>query len=228
MIKFKVVFSFFFLLISYLPTHAQGFNQLVQNLESMRFVMYSNGIDPVGDAVGDDYYQQEWEVANITFEANDTRKYDKVRYNLDKKVLELQVGEKVYFVAAEQITKLVFTDLNKIFIFNKEKAKLGLLEVISQYENVSLVMAYDIMKLSKNSSTANIYDGEPGGTKTTKYYLLKPNESLFKVSNSKKKNAKFFAEHWTEVEKFIKKDKLSFKEQSDIVKIIDFYAGLSS
>ena len=226
MIKFKLVLSFF-LLVTCLQTYAQvGFSQAAQNLESMRFEMYSNGIDPVGNAVGNDYYQQEWEVANITFEADDTRKYEKVRYNLDTKVLELQIGDKVYFVAAHQVSKLVFTNLNKSFVFNKKKS--GLLEVVAKYDNISLVIAYDIMKLSKNSGAANIYDGGSEGTKTQKYYLLRSNENLFKLSNNKKKNANFFAEHWTEVDDFAKKNKLSFKSQIDIVKIMEFYAGLSN
>ena len=97
---------------------------------------------------------------------------------------------------------------------------------MAEYKNILLVTVYEVTKLSEHQTTSSFYGDTFEGGKTEKYYLLKPSESLFKPSKNKKKNAKFFAEQWSEVEKFIKQEKISFKKKSDIMKVMDFYAGL--
>ena len=235
MIKYRVIIGLFLLLgfsQSYaqtgLNTFSSGTDLSLRNIQNVQPAMYSNGTDPIGNASLEDYYSKEWEVVRITFDNNVTQKYDKVRYNIDKKHLELKVGDKVYFSSTEKITELVFTESNKVFISKKEDAKLGLLEVVAEYKNIVFVTAYAITKLNENQNSYNSNAGEPSLRKSENYYLLKNNESLFKVSKNKKKNAKFFEEQWGEVAKFAKKEKLSFKKKNDIMKIMEFYATLKS
>lgn len=230
MIKYNLIISLF-LLLGCIQVHAQlninGANSTFRNIKNMQYEMYSNGINPSGNASLEDYYEQEWQAASILFKDKISHQYDKVRYNLDTKVLELQIGNKIYFISAKEVDKLIFTELNKTFISKKENSKLGLLEVVTENKNILFLTAYGIDKPNKNSDIYAISNSKIESKKTEQYYLLRPDEDLFRLSRNKKKNAKFFAVHWVEVESFIKKNKLSVKKKNDVMKIIDFYAGLN-
>ena len=145
MIKYNFIISLLFLLgssqVYAQNTHVDGHaDPLVgtnkASLEKVESVMYSNGIDPIGTATVDDYYNQKWETVSITFDTNITTQYDRARYNLNIKVLELQVENKVYFLSIKGINKFVFTQSNKTFIAKKDEPKLGLLELVAEYENI--------------------------------------------------------------------------------------------
>lgn len=235
MIKYSLILSLVLLfgasqVYAQFSNHVDGHvDPLVGNLEAylqrVESVEYSGGIDPIGAATAKDYYNQEWEAIAITFDTKkNTQKYDKARYNLNLKVLEVQAENRVYFVSTKKINKFVFTPSNDTFIAKKDEPKLGLLELVAEYKNVSFVTAYAI----KTVGEVQAYGGKPRPVKTATSYLFKPNESLFRLSNSKKKNAKFFGKNWGEVSKFMKQEKLSFKKKEDIIKILDFYTKLIS
>lgn len=235
MIKYNFVISLLFLLGTS-QVYAQ-FNNMsdaghvdvwrvnnTSDFENVKSVAYLGGIAPVGTATVDDYYNKNWESVSITFNTNTIAKYDRARYNLNLKILELQVENKVYFLSSKSINKLVFTASNKTFIAKADEPNLGLLELIAEYKNILFVKTYTI----KAAGKAQAYGGIPKPIKTEKKYLFKPNESLFRISSNKKKNAKFFAEDWIEIEKFMKKERLSFKKKDDIIKIMEFYTRLKS
>jgi hypothetical protein len=58
------------------------------------------------------------------------------------------------------------------------------------------------------------------------YYLEKPDKPASRIKMNKKSVISAFCDKQNQVEKYIKKNKIRFKTQEDMVRVVDYYNGL--
>lgn len=183
---------------------------------------------------GTTYLFKSWNNSSTIWQGDKIFNLDSLNYNLQTESFEFKLNKDSVFIIGpdKNISKVVIN--NHVFkTYHKNKSnRNSFYEVIWENNDMSLLVEYNLKikdgsmdPLTKNYITPKQYDSE----KT--YFIFKPNEQekIHAIKLKKSDILKFIDEsHLNEVKSFAKKQKLKYKEISDIKKILTYYYSIKS
>ncbi len=179
----------------------------------------NEGVEFIGDLKdkGSDVYLYEtWGNNAVIFVDNNKYQLSNINFNITSNSFESRLGRNKIFSF-----KNIYIDSVKINNHFFKKAKNYFYEVLFENENIQLLKKHDIQY---QAGIVNRLDGNVG--KSRRYivykYLINLNNSFSKIELNKKSILNSFKANQFELEKFVKREKLSYKKEKDIVKIMNF------
>jgi len=179
------------------------------------------------DTEGSPYLNLDWEPADILLKNGKKISDLNVRYDVLENKIVYQDKGKTYAVGTpDSIAKIKFLDKTLIYIpFEKgNTTEKGFFEIVSKGK-VSLLRKYEIEVLRANYSV-QFDTGYKNDRLTLKKELYLQKEDQAAVANRKNRLLEVLSDKKNDVIQYIKRGKLSVKDQEDIIKILAFYNQL--
>jgi len=176
------------------------------NLQKKKYLFYS-----YNEAAVDDY---------------DTKAF--VRYNIFDDEMEFVKDESIYYLAKEIGRKIRFINTNSIYKVFEFKGDLHFFKVHVEGEN-SLIAKQKVRYIEEKVAKSGYDRARPENYKrlNDEIYFAIGNKKLVKLSKkSKKEFFKSFGEKSSEIQKYVKKNKLGRKNIEDLKKIVTYYNTL--
>ena len=148
-----------------------------------------------------------------------------LNYNISNNVFEIKISkDSVYILDSNYIDSIRYKE--SIFIRNDSDDKFkGFYEVLFTGKKISLFKKH---KLKLIRSKTNPLDGtvEPNKYYLYGQYYVFSNQNLKKIKLKKKVVLSLLLSKSKEVQKFVLNNKISYKKESDVIKILEFYDSL--
>lgn len=178
---------------------------------------------------GSPFAFNDWSQGIITTSDNLAVKYDRIQFDLERnQVLVYANGSQ--FPSTLQANQILSFSAND----TKENRKFVMIpasefndaQFDKLYETFSTTNNHLIKETTKSVKKANDDSGEMYYKKKTTYYIKDNSGKYVQTKLSKKQLIKKMKDHEKEVTQYIKKNKLSYKEE-DVAKILDYYHSLT-
>lgn len=175
---------------------------------------------------GSPYAFNDWCKCEVIATDNSIAKYNKVQFNLEKNQLITYNNGIPSVIPTNKITSFTATDKNSI----RQFTYIDKSNFIDSNENklyeVFSTKNYLIKETTKYVQTSSDDSGKMYYKKRTSYYILNSSGKYVKTKLSKKHLLKTLKDKEKDVLKYIKENKLSYKEK-DVSKILSFYHSLT-
>lgn len=218
--KMKKVLLSGFLVISSLLVEAQ--NAFLQDLSGRPIFENSET-----DVEGSPYLRKEWSAGVVTAKSN-RKSYEiaKLRYDAYKDELEYDQAGHLFRLGAAEIVEFSTGDgtFRSGFPAINDLTKKNFYQVLYDGGNVKLLKRiYVIIQTEKpyNSATTT-----KRFLQETTLYLLKNNVEMVKLKKDKKSLLEALTNKQSELEAFIKDQKLKFSKDEDVIRILAKYEGM--
>jgi len=176
------------------------------------------------EVMGSLYKYQDFIQADVYLKIKDEPQKYYVNYNMHTDKIDFKSDDKIYEVSnSELIIKLV-VESDCIYYYpyySDEELKMGFLFKIHgdsiqlfKKEKVRFIPAQEARNIYDNDEPAKFLNIDPD------YYLAVNKEPAFLIKNKKSFKNKFSNE--TEIFDFLKAEKIDFKSEQDLIKLIDF------
>ncbi|MEH0157638.1 hypothetical protein V6R21_26330 [Limibacter armeniacum] len=181
------------------------------------------------------FIEPEWYVGTVNFSKGEQVVGYPLRYHLEDDELEIKVEDEVKVASPKQIESFEWTlkDGTKQYFRVLDGYSLEgvpLVNKLAQVLTEGEMSAYKLYKLKKVTRDNMLTQQHPDAVKseivTYKTNYLAVGEELLEVKKSKKKMLAFFGSLEKEMESYIKKKKLSFGNDHELVAIISHYNQL--
>jgi hypothetical protein len=149
-----------------------------------------------------------------------------LRYNMYSQQMQfIKDNDTAAFARPEEIASLAIGDHQFIYApYNAEnELKDGYFEVLTQGECQLLLRREITYHLVDDLDDGVINDSY---ILEQTYYLEKPDKPASRIGMNKKSMISAFCDKQDQVEKYIKKNKIRFKTQEDMVRVVDYYNSL--
>jgi len=144
-----------------------------------------------------------------------TYSFTNLNYNVKSKSLESKIAnDSVFLFDKKNIDRVTFNKIKYRFI-NEEL----FLEVFKSIK-FDLLIGYDLYLMSGTTNPLTQQDLTPNQYKVQKQYKLYRDATFFNFDLSKKAFFKNFPNHQEAIAKFVKENKLSYKEEADVITIL--------
>lgn len=168
--------------------------------------------------------------AMLPAKVNNFKDIVSARYDAYKDLVTVQISKTKNFYLEKRIgNKIKFSKTNDEYrVFYDEKERASFFKVMKATDKFSLLKKQEI-KLTGGEKPKNTYDEykAPAFKRAKdKLYLSLDNSNAMKVPTSKKKFYKLFAGNSSKIKEFVKKNKLSIKNEKDLLKALEYYASL--
>jgi hypothetical protein len=178
---------------------------------------------------GSRYLQKMFAVAKVE---NITRK-SIMRYNVFDDEFEFisPTSDTLILDKNPDFSPIVFSGTNKRYILtqytNNGKLFFGYLIHLYDKASFALLKKENLMFYEEKPAKTTLEVTQPARfTKTNDTWFLKNKDKILEFPESKKQLTKLFPDKKEAIETFLKVNKISFDEESDRIKIIDFLAAL--
>ncbi|MFC5047258.1 hypothetical protein ACFSTE_07955 [Aquimarina hainanensis] len=229
----KKTFILFLLLIGYNNIQGQDFETRRRPMVEIVSRNYTenipNGID-LSTTKGSPYEHDSFSLGTIIHKATSQKIKAFLRYNAYSDEIELKEDLKSTKINSVTKNENIYISLNdkeyhfKDFTTEKGKAESGYL---TKKNDLYSRLQKDYIPVKK--ATTPFYSDTPAQFKDVKSYFLEVNGKTKEITLNKNKIAAIFpSTHKKTLTDFIKKEKLKFKKEDDIVKLITFYNTLKS
>ncbi|AZA61519.1 hypothetical protein [Chryseobacterium indoltheticum] len=159
---------------------------------------------------------------------NYSKNLQKLRYNAYSDEMEFTSDNEVYIADKESGMIVNFEDLNKKYICLNYNFGFGdrygyLVLLVSNPQKYSLYKRekFELLKGEKSINGIN-KDRNDYYSKEKDLYLLSYNGDFKKIDNSKKNLLEAFGSKSNEVDLYLKTNKINFKKESDLIKLISY------
>lgn len=175
--------------------------------------------------IADVYLYKDWNNKGAVFANNKKYILENINYNvLSDSFDAIMNKDSVYTFKSSQLDSIKVNGLVFVKLFSNSKnsffQKLVTGEKLSLFKKISTRTKKGKYDNLTGKTTANRY------IKVHKYYILK-NESLFQINLNKKTVMNLFDDgNDKAITNFVKKEKLSFKRENSVIKIIKYYNSL--
>lgn len=178
---------------------------------------------------GSVYLNEEFQKGNIFLKNNVEIKNYPIKYDLKYHRMEINSGADIKVLNWEKISKFYFIE-NQVEYRNVEYYNVpddlgGFFKVIAtgdisllQHTEIKIIPANYVPETDTGRRSDKI-------VKDDTYYLSK-DKNVFKISGRKNKDLEFFTEKNSRIKEFVQDEKISFKDENDLVKLISFYNTL--
>lgn len=221
-IIFTSICSAFFGLICF----AQGATSI--DVATEKLYMSSEVSKPV-EALGSPYVNKKFSPVKV--EGFDDQVFTG-RFNAYNGEMEINLGTKIIALDNSKDYSVVYTQDNKVYkIFNYSTAqgesKRGFLNIVSQKPDYSLLKE-EIIKYQDKVKAATSYQSDKPAKfiKGSAVYYIKKTNVIRAFPTRKKDLLKAYAKDAKEVKSFLKKEKISFKKEKDLIKLAGFLSAL--
>lgn len=180
---------------------------------------------------GSVYFNAEWAAGDITLNNGFVRKNEKIRYNSNNNEVEVLLGKDSVLAVNENILQFSLINVkkdNRTQIFRRN---------FPAYDGNTLKTFFEVLydgktKILVSHKKVVQLDHTPGNYRTgektdhlvskKKYYMLNETGKMLDIDNNKKSFLAKFENQKAEIESFVKKNKLSYKEDYDLQQIMAF------
>ncbi|MFD1062303.1 hypothetical protein ACFQ1Q_03525 [Winogradskyella litorisediminis] len=222
----KTILTSVFTIVIALTSFAQGVYTI--DTSSERLYMSSDASKAI-DAYGTPYVDENFLPVRIS--GYDNQLFTG-RYNANNGEMEINLGTKVIALDVSKGYEVMFTQNNKIYrTYNFSTpsgiAKRGFLNVVSSSDSYEL-LKQEIVKYYEKQPAATSYQQDKPAKfveEDPNYYLKKGN--VIKVFPTKKKDLlKAYPKDAKKIKGFMKENKISLKDEADLIKLSGFLATL--
>ena len=177
---------------------------------------------------GSIYLFEDWDTSSVI--EVDSRKYllKSVNYNILADQFQFKVSEDSIFVFDNTIIGQVKLNNRKFkqFYFGLDEGD-KFCEVLFEGENSSLLKRHGVKFDQAQPNPLMLKDITDKYVKTAKYYLIdNDSKTITSVKLKKKSLAAIFKGKSSDIESYVKNNKLSFKKENDLKKIFKYYNSL--
>ncbi len=228
----KYIFSFsLILLLSTVKaqTDQQRINDLDQLTQGGQQQMFGKSLPPPG-VEGSTLYSDDWYLGDVTFTTGRVYKEFFIRYDIAAGIIETKKDSRVVSFKAEDVQKFTwFNDFSKSknqFVncknFNTSDVPLvGFFEVIIS-DKVSL-LSHPVIKVKDPDYVEGLDVGNKNfRVEKNEIYYLAFDDGLYEIKKNNGKNLKYLETKYPDIKDYIKKNKLSFKDKSDLASITKY------
>jgi len=177
---------------------------------------------------GSQYLYDDWQKGSIFLNSGDTIKTIKLRFNVFKNEMQFQNNDQVYAIGSpENIKEIILGAHSFIYLnYNEDgKPKKSYFEIISR-GNSCLLQFYYSEILPSNFNVALNSGNKNDQLSMKKKYFLKKGDTVIQIDKKGKNIVSAFELRGKEIQKYAKNNKLSFKNESDLIAIINFANSL--
>lgn len=150
-----------------------------------------------------------------------------LKYNIADDQMEFLKNDQTLYLRKELGKKIRFTNLKSTYKVYELDGKLEYFLVQKEAKNSLLVK--QVVKFIKPKEKKTGYDGyKPANFLRVKdkYYLALDNKKLVQIPRKKKKFHAIFGDKSSNVQAYMKENKLGYKSLSDLEKVIEYYNTL--
>ncbi|MEQ9167363.1 MAG: hypothetical protein RLO12_13995, partial [Fulvivirga sp.] len=183
---------------------------------------------------GSSYLNEDWVQGNIEIKKNTLIEDVPLRYDLENQALEIKYEDEVRICPLDRIQNFSYLNLerNQFKYFNTSEINnigfdlpKGICRVLVK-DNTTLIKHIYTVKVEGTYNLA-LSMGDPGHKimqKETPYAIV--DDKVYEVKNSFKRNSDIFGDKSQRVKAFVKKNKLKFKSEKDLIEIFEFHNSL--
>ena len=181
------------------------------------------------NAIGSPYIEEAFTPIRIK---GDDKVYP-ARYNAYNSEMEINLGkDEIVVLNPKNDQEVIFINTNTVykaydFINEEGKSVNGFLVLVSQTPEYALLKQERVKFYQAEEAQSAYEQSKPARFKklNDKFYLKKESSFSYLPSN-KKRLFKTFPEHSKQIKEYLKKNKLSLKKETDMIKIASFIASL--
>ncbi len=188
---------------------------------------------------GSKYFIDEWLSGELIFVKENTKAPKSVPLKYDSQNKELlfkrSVGDSIV-VNPAQITGFIINDTknNVSFPFAKfeglktEGGTVPVAYLMVLYKNKTSLLKYvsKMMQKANYSAVSNVDRRYDEYLDNSEYFIQKPDGSLSRTKLKKNSVVKALSDKEDQIETFIKKENISFRNEYDLARVVDYYNGL--
>ncbi len=173
---------------------------------------------------GNKYYESEFQIAEVYVGEKILRKYA-TRYNAYSDEIEVESNDKKFVLSKSEDIRVITKDYT--YQFSNHKINKGYFIIFNKEKKTSLVLKAKkkIKEAVEPKSGFGSYV-PPSFVKDYNYYIRNFAGHLIPIKLKKKDVLKVLKDKEKEIEKFASSNKLSFKKERDLVKIVSHYNTL--
>jgi len=169
-------------------------------------------------------YLEDWQDGLIIMRSNDTIKTLKLRFDFYNNDMQFMYDEKTWAIGAKNKIKVIKAGIHS-FVYlpymDKNQIKEGYFEALCAGKVSILIMYYPEIKLSNYNPVLNSGTKENQLLQKKKYYFVEDDRVI--LMDKKGKNLiSANAQKGKEIKEFVKSNKLSFTEESDLITIANY------
>lgn len=211
------------LFVSFVSFSQTGSNQILERTTINSFNLQSK------DLVGTSYINDDFLPAKLI----EGEEIYSMRYNAYKDVFEIERdGQIFYYLPNEFDYPVTFVGDKKVYqVFSYEennKTTSGFFVVLNKGKNIFLLLKEKINFYEEVRAKSELDKYKPPTLKCAidTFFIGYKNNTATELPRRKKGFFKLFSSKSNEVESFVKKQKLSFKNKEDLIKIFTYYYSL--
>jgi hypothetical protein len=188
---------------------------------------------------GSRYFIDEWLTGQLVFVKENTKAPKNVPLKYDSHSKELlfkrAIGDSI-IVNPNQITGFVINDaahnVSYPFVkFEGVKTEGGMVPVaylMVLYKNKTSLLKYvsKMMQKANYSAVSNVDRRYDEYLDNSEYFIQKPDGSLTRAKLKKNSVVKALGDKEEQIEAYIKKENITFKNEYDLARVVDYYNGL--
>lgn len=235
--NYVVLFSIaVFMAILGMPKYSEAQNQKITRGELERFSSFS-GIVPtksVTEVIGSPYLTDKFLKGRLIINKNSVTRPIYLRYNTYKNTIEFLRDNKIMIADPRKIRGFkIVTRKDGNIIFRKgfitkvdDISKQTFLRVI--HDGKTKLLAHHYSTYLENLASYGTATKKDRYQSSVRYYLVTKDGKFHKVKFKKEDILEALSEHKSEVESYADSNNLSFEDEGDIAKILNYYDGLSA
>jgi len=173
---------------------------------------------------GSPFLNEEWQSGLIILRNDDTIHTINLRLNVLKDEMQYQYEEKTYAIGAPEVLKKIFMggSLFEYITYSEEgKLKKNYFEVLSNGKSCLLKYHYIVILPANFNPALNAGNKNDQIVHKMKYYA-KIGDNLIEIDKRGKKLISAFGNKDVLISKYIKENKISFKNESDLITLIKY------
>ncbi len=174
------------------------------------------------------FYNEEWQYADIIMFSGDKLENFPVRYNLGKNILEIKSDDIVKVISIGQIKEIHFHDKHKNetlknTVLYKNNEGVGFFTVLSEGDKVLLKKTYLEVIEPNYVNALDVGEQERKIVQRAKYYTANKDNEVTQIKKNKRYVLKLLNDKAEDIKKYISQNKLSVKNENDLIKIFNYY-----
>jgi len=181
------------------------------------------------ETTGSVYLNDKWELGNVQLKNGLAIENYPLKYDLENDQMEIKTDEGIKILYSWKIDEFKFLDRGEVF------TNVDNFENSTEYEGFFLVMSSGQASVLKYFESrlipANYVPTTDTGRKYDKIvkeekYMISIGDVVYELSGKGKKDIGIFRRHAEEISEFVEKEDISFKKESDLVNLMNYYNTL--
>lgn len=179
---------------------------------------------------GSPFLREDWQSGYIIMKSGDTIPSIELRYNVYKDEMHFKAEEKVYSIGIPEKIKILLLGESPFIYLSYKDDKIirkSFFEILNIGKSLLLKHHYYEILPANYNLILNSGNKNKQLLLKKKYYLRTKEEVIVEIDKRGERFISAFGNNGSEIEKYVKDNKLSFKEESDLIQITNFANSLN-